>query len=249
MRGIATAKPVACPLQNVKYNQMLYPVVQILGEENSGSGVLVHREKIRDFYVYSVLTNWHVVKYERKIEYHVDGLRGGGKITVDGPPKIGVVVFSNVMTNWTHYVGGIVAADPTHDLALVRFTSPHDVHCLAKIASPEQLSGLQIFDNVFAIGCQLAGPPIPTKGMIAGMVTKPETGLRIVVNTANILPGSSGGGLYKKFGDSYLLIGIPSAVQVYGMQIMSHYAFAISAMNAIEFLDANDYSFIYEGSS
>ena len=100
------------------------------------------------------------------------------------------------------------------------------------------LQQVKVFDDVFAVGCQLGKAPIPTVGIIS-QVWQDEKWL-IYINTAAISPGSSGGGLFKKYDEHYYLIGIPFCVgQSYNGQIMPHIAHAISFAVARDFVDIN----------
>ena len=227
-----------------KHLEMLNVIVHVAEIQRSGSGVLMYKGETEeeDVCEYFVITNYHIVMdREIPILKSVDGLRGIIDFELE---DLGcqVTVFSNNANIWTTYDADIVSESPDDDLAVVRFVTADDIESIAKIATDAIMADVNIFDEVYAVGCQLSRRPIPTVGIISGVYN--AEGFVGFSHTAQISPGSSGGGLFKKCDDHFYLIGIPSMVAGYGIQIIPHYGYAISTTVLREFLGANDMDFI-----
>lgn len=194
-------------------------------------------------YVYYIITNEHITSNRITTDLQVDGIRGTHQIILVDPGIV-VRVFNNSATEWQEYHGEIVVESPVSDLSLVTFQTDDYLPHIAKIISIEALDKVEIFDEIYALGCQLGYPVMPTRGIIAGFVEYDD--LTILFHTAHTLPGSSGGGLFKKDDGQYYLIGLPQGVRRYNSHIMPHYGYAISAEIIYRFLHEHDMSFIYE---
>ena len=240
---IPIAIPVFFPPTDIKYKEMLNVIVYISNIRGSGSGILFYKENSIDnnIYTYYVLTNFHVV-IGRKIERSkVDGLRGREE-TIFEDTGTNITVFSSDISTWTEYEAEVISESEEYDLALAIFQT-EDFLPLVKLIPPSKISQVKIFDEVYAVGCQLGRKPIPTKGIISGTInTNHFIGFS---HSAQIAPGSSGGGLFKKDGKHYYLIGVPNAVVWYQYQLLPHYAYAISAQVIYHFLNENDLCFIH----
>lgn len=230
---------------NLKYSEMLNVVVRVGYPSNTGSGVLIYRQHIKqdNAYVYYVITNKHVTSNRITTKLQVDGIRGTHQlISID--PGVVVRVFKNSATEWSEYDGEVVAKSPTSDLSLVRFQTHDYLSDIARLADSEMASGVEIFDEIYAVGCQLGDQVMPTKGIISGFLER--NNILLVFHTAHTLPGSSGGGLFKKYNNHYYLIGLPQGIIWYRSHIMPHHGYAISIDMIYRFLCDNDMSFIYE---
>lgn len=225
--------------------EMLAVVVRVNHGVVSGSGVIIYREYVvqDNTYVYYVITNAHVThgRLSRKLE--VDGIRGRHRIiTID--PGVVIRVFSNAAADWAEYDAEVIVESPIDDLALIKFSTDDYLSGVVELSDTEVMSSTEIFDPVYAVGCQLGELLIPTEGIISGFMQKDN--FMLIIHTAHILPGSSGGGLFKQYDGQYRLIGLPFAVRWYNFQIMPHYSYAISTEMIYRFLNDNDMSFIYE---
>lgn len=225
--------------------QMLSVVVRVNHEIGSGSGVIIYREHVKqdNKYTYYVVTNSHVVHNRLTSELEVDGIRGRYRIiTID--PGVVIRVFRDVAAEWTEYNAEVVAESPTDDLALIKFSTDDFLSGVVELADTEVVSSVEVFDQVYAVGCQLGELLIPTEGIISGFVR--QDNLMLIIHTAHVLPGSSGGGLFKQYDGQYRLIGLTFAVRSYNFQILPHYSYALSTEMIYRFLYNNDMSFIYE---
>jgi len=241
-----TEKKVLPPVVDeieLKQREMRDTTVFVQTRQGSGSGTIIDRlETDTDgLCEYLVLTNAHVT-YSRFITI----LRGVDSIT--GKVKseridtgCGVIAFNHTERDWFPHNATVIAEDMRYDLALLSFRSKHEFS-VAKIADDDMLSQVRVFDEIFAIGCQLGNAPSPTTGIISQIITgnNGEKEWVIYGNTAQITPGSSGGGLFKKYDGHYYMIGIPFRVAIAcNGQIVPHLAHAISVGVARDFIDQN----------
>ena len=104
------------------------------------------------------------------------------------------------------------------------------------------LKQVRVFDEVFAIGCQFGQAPIPTVGIISQILTENNRDKKWIIyrSTAQISPGSSGGGLFREYDGHYYLIGSPYRIWVADNgQIIPHLSYSISLEVAIDFINKN----------
>lgn len=228
---------------NLKQNEMRDVVVLVVTRNGSGSGTIINRidTKDEDVYEYFVLTNAHVVNPRL-----VNRLRGVNGIT--GRLDIHVVdtgcdiISFNYKTQKINTIASkVIAEDIAHDLAMLSFRSK-EMLPIAKIADELMLSQVRVFDDVFAVGCQLRTAPTPTMGIISQIIGGKNVEKKLVIYwmTSQITRGSSGGGLFKEYSGHYYMIGIPYMVTINrDRQIIPHLARAISIISARKFIDSN----------
>lgn len=227
----------------LKQKEMRNTTVLIKTRKGRGSGTIISRNDTDTdgLFEYRVLTNSHVT-YMRFIELlrKVDSITGKVKIDIiDTGCK--VIVFDHPNQDWKIYDSKIVEEDFRRDIAILLFKSDQELS-IAKIADENMLKQVRVFDEVFVIGCQLGRIPSPTTGIISHILTKNHGEKEWIVYgcTAQITPGSSGGGLFKKYDDHYRLIGIPFRIAVaHEGQLIPHLAHAISISTAKNFIDRN----------
>ena len=256
-RALRPNVPIINLITKAKYNEMLDVVVKIEEPESSGSGVLIAKFKLlEDLYEYWVITYNHVVDehtiivdpehalfYHKRvqddpIQYSDPESAPETKILKEVDVGCKVVVFDSRLGTEVEYDGDISLVDPIRDLAIVKFNSPHN-YKVALIANELLLPKLSVFDEVYAVGCQLGLPPVVTYGIIGGFVDDKE--FKGIIHNAEISPGSSGGGLFREFDGHYYLIGIPNRLPVRGYQFIAHYAMSIHGNVLIEFLKENGF--------
>lgn len=206
--------------------EMLDVVVLVQTGFNVGSGTIISCKENNDKnFEYLVLANAHQLDLlqENKIQLNITTF----------------INENNLITQYT-YNAHIICLDKQLDLVILSFQSDRKFKT-AKVATKEMLSNIKVFDEVFAIGCQFGFPPGPTKGIISHILTMTgdnEKNFIIYVNTAQIVPGSSGGGLFKKHDNGYFLVGIPFRVaRTSSGQIIPHMAQAISFIVANDFIE------------
>lgn len=230
----------------LKQREMRDVVILISTSAGRGSGTIIDRldSDTDNVYEYRVLTNAHVTR-SRLISRlkKVDAITGRVETQiVDTGCQISI--FNHREGSWDKHKGIVVNEDIANDLALLSFSSDRKLN-VAKIAREEMLEQVRVFDDVFSVGCQLGEAPIPTRGIIAQIRrgTNNEKEWIIYINTAQITPGSSGGGLFKEYDGHYYLIGIPYRIgQLDNGQIIPHLSHAISMSVARDFIDQNSVS-------
>lgn len=227
----------------VKQHEMRDVSVLVGTRRGSGSGTVIScvKQQTKNIWEYRVLTNAHVVytRFSRQL-VGVDAITGKIKTEI---VDTGCYVTTFNHNNNTHstYAATVMEEDLIYDLAMLSFESSEKI-AVAKLATDEMLQMVRVFDPIYAIGCQLSGSPTPTSGIIS-QITAGKNGEKkwiIYSNTAQIAPGSSGGGLFKKYNDHYYLIGIPFSLAIApNGQIIPHLAHAISIGTAREFINRN----------
>lgn len=221
-----------------KQTQILDTAVLVRTFNGTGSGIIIDRlcTDTEDMFEYYVLTNAHVT--QRRLLRSVDSLTGKIRVkSVNTNCTIGILDRDKL--EWEFYTAESVSEDIVYDLAVLSFRSKKELF-VAKMASSEMLKQVRIFDEVFVVGCPYGKAPIPTVGIIS--TTEEETrGQKeriIYIHTAQIVPGYSGGGLFKKYGTHYYMIGVPYKVLIaHNGQMLPHIAHSISVETVNKFFN------------
>lgn len=208
-----------------KRQEMLYTSVFIETKNMDGSGTIIGQidTEINSVFRYLVLTNEHVIRGR-----FIPDLKSDKK-KVDK----GCIVWTFDHTNLSYkpYSALVIVENKEVDIAMLAFNSS-EVLAVAKFATQKMLDEIGVFDEVFAIGCNLKDDfPGPTVGIISLIYTEQMGEIDVVIyaNTAQIIPGASGGGLFRKYDGHYYLIGIPFRLEVIERdQLVPHLAEAIS---------------------
>ena len=208
-----------------KRREMLHTSVYVGTETGDGSGTVIGKTDtgMDGVFRYSVLTNEHVTK---------------GRFVYDpeSPTKrvdkgCTVWTFDHVNGTYEAWPASVIAENKGVDIALLAFNSS-EVLSIAKFATQDMLDKIGVFDEVFAIGCNMKDDfPGPTVGIVSFIHTERmgEVDVVIYANTAQIVPGASGGGLFKEDDGHYYLVGIPFRLNVLDdSHLVPHLAEAIS---------------------
>jgi len=187
---------------------MLYTSVFVSAETTNGSGTIIGKTatEMNGVFRYSVLTNEHITK-GRWVIYPKSPNKKVDKGCI-------VWTFDHTANSYESYPASVIVENREVDISLLAFSSS-EVLSVAKFATQKMLDKIGVFDEVFAIGCNLKDDfPGPTVGIISLIHTElmGEVDVIIYANTAQIVPGASGGGLFKEYGNHYYLIGIPFRV-------------------------------------
>ena len=118
---------------------------------------------------------------------------------------------------------------------------------MALFPTIDMLDQIDVFDEVFAIGCQLGQKPIPTKGVVSQLI-QDDHYLGLMCD-APISPGSSGGGIFREYDGHYYLIGISQKIGVAHNQFIPHLSYAISIKVVLDLMHENDMSHMVDGVS
>lgn len=237
---ISTPEIVSSPIDEIarKQKEMRDTIVLVGTMMGSGSGTIirVHESDQPDVYEYLILTNAHVTVHRfANVLSGVDSLRG---LIKTREIDLGcIVTIFDEETDTSEVVSATVLdEDFIMDVSILSFQY-NKLLPVARIADDRQLKQVRVFDEVFAIGCQLGQKPLPTNGIIARIINDEVI---VYMNTADISPGSSGGGLFKEYESHYYLIGIPFSASVApNGQFLPHMAHAISILSARTILDRN----------
>ncbi len=210
---------------SIKQREMLYTNVKVGTNRGSGSGTIIDciESEENELFEIRVLTNEHVTRGRRETRIvRVDAITGRvTRQTIDTGCLI--TVFNHTDETKKVYESRIVKEEAFLDLAILSFLS-EDKLPIAKIASGELLSSVRVFSEVFAIGCQLGRFPIPTSGMISRIITHGDgdNERTTYMHTAQLIGGSSGGGLFMEHDGHYYLIGVPFRVHNDWRQVFPH---------------------------
>jgi len=210
---------------DTKRREMLYTSVYVSVETMDGSGTIIGKvnTEMDGVFRYSVLTNEHVIRGR----FASDPKSPTGRVD----KGCAVWTFDHDANSYEQYPASIIAENKEVDIALLSFNSS-EVLSVATFATKKMLDEIAVFDEVFAIGCNLKDDfPGPTIGIISLVHTERmgEVDVVIYASTAQIVPGASGGGLFKEYDGHYYLVGIPFRLDtMQGGHLVPHLAEAIS---------------------
>lgn len=210
-----------------KLNLMVYPTVQIAGEETVGSGIIIHSRPAPGGSENFILTAYHVI---RNIQSE------GGN-----PSALRMLFYRDGRRE--EAIGTILAHEESIDVALVRCVRDAPVHQTVKLAS--SLSLLSVFAPVYVVGCPLGNDPIPTDGDIASMLSLVGSNRYWMVNAPAYFGNSGGGVFLAKTGE---LIGLYSKIYTHGRgrpTVISHMGLVTPIDQILEFLDRTGYGFLF----
>ncbi|MCA8921799.1 MAG: trypsin-like peptidase domain-containing protein, partial [Planctomycetes bacterium] len=213
-----------------RYRQLMGPTVRVNALEEVGSGTVLWTGEREGEPCSYVLTAWHVVS---------------DNVGEDGEDQAPLEVdFYREGELYQTEHGYVVAQQQELDLALLEVRGVKHPY-LARLATPEQLTALRIFASVYAIGCPLGYPPLPTKGELTSLSKEMEGVDYMMINAPTIF-GNSGGGIYRD--DGHLLIGVLARISAYKNMIdvaVPHMGLVLPLAKVYTWLDGTDYAFVY----
>jgi S1-C subfamily serine protease len=229
--------------KEIKREETIGPIVLVYTQYGTGSGTVIDRLRRNDdgVFEYRVLTNEHVIRPRWITQVDSVDFLTGRTTTKAVDTGCGVLTFSILSDEWSDHVARVVEEDAHRDLSVLSFTSK-EMLPVAKMADMAQLDQITIFDEVVSVGCKLGMRPLPTEGIISGIANGACGEIEWVVyaNTASIVNGSSGGGLFKEYDGHYYLIGVPYMMSTTKRgQIIPHMAKAISLLMAIDIIESS----------
>jgi len=212
-----------------RYRELMSPTVRVNGRQEVGSGSLLWSRR-RDGGVRTyILTAFHIVEDDLEANpafpLEVDFYENGEPLRTEEAT--------------------VVAFDELLDLALVEVAGEHVYEHLARLPSRAELEGLSVFTKVYAIGCPLGYPPLPTSGEVTSL-DKELDGLHYWMINAPTIFGNSGGGIYDA--RSRTLIGTLSRISAYKNMIdvaVPHMGLVTPLDEVYGWLDTTDYAFVY----
>lgn len=138
------------------------------------------------------------------------------------------------------YYAKTVMISKEHDIGLIEIeTPPNENFTPVEICPESKWDEMTLYDKVYLVSCGKGTVPCVTKGTLS-WVNKDETEMGF---TANIIYGSSGGGLYNTDGQ---LIGVGNAVKLSSGHPITHKALGIPLTAFLKDIRGSDYSFILD---
>ena len=203
------------------------PTVRINARHEVGSGTLVWSQRAGKQVRTYVLSAWHIVQ---------DDVEDGRTLEVD---------FYEDGELLRTEPGKVVEAEIDLDLVLIEVVGEHVYELPARLATPDEMTALRVFTPVYAIGCPLGYPPLPTSGEVTSL-DKELDGLHFWMINAPTIFGNSGGGIYNATNNS--LIGVLSRISAYKNMIdvaVPHMGLVMPLSRVYAWLDTTRYSFVY----
>jgi S1-C subfamily serine protease len=210
-----------------RYRRLMNPTVRINARHEVGSGTLVWSRRAGQQVRTYILSAWHIVQ---------DDVEDGRSLEVD---------FYQDGELLRTESGKVVEAEIELDLVLVEVVGDHVYELPARLATPDEMDALRVFTPVYAIGCPLGYPPLPTSGEVTSL-DKELDGLHFWMINAPTIFGNSGGGIYDA--TSNTLIGVLSRISAYKNMIdvaVPHMGLVMPLERVYQWLDTTRYGFVY----
>lgn len=206
---------------------LMGPTVRVNATHEVGSGSILWSRftspgRARSY----VLTAWHIVQEEA----------AGATVEID--------LYDDGSPLRTER-GRVVAHDATLDLALIEVDATQPHRHLAILPDRPHMGTLRIFTPIYAIGCPLGYPPLPTSGELTSRDKVLDGNHYWMVNAPTIF-GNSGGGIYTAH--SHELIGVLSRISAYKNMIdvaVPHMGLVTPIHRVYDWLDRTPYAFVY----
>jgi S1-C subfamily serine protease len=180
---------------------MLLPTVQLNGQETVGSGTLVRSDrdpksgKARNY----VLTAFHVVR---------NILADSPRARTEGIPVAVYTAGGRVEAK-----GFMIASNRELDAAVVELRTEQVFDQVARVLPRDRIDLVEVWDEIYAVGCPLGNDPIPTKGAVSS-TRNVLNGTNYWMISAPTYYGNSGGGIF--LAEQRCLIGVFSKIYTHG---------------------------------
>ena len=139
----------------------------------------------------------------------------------------------------------IIAYHREKDLALLCLKRAEDFPVIAKLASRETLKEITVFTPVYAVGCPLGHPPLPSLGEISNL-QKEVDGEKFWMMNAPTFFGNSGGGIFHR--ETHELVGISAMICTYDGFVsvpVPHLGIMVSLLTVYDWLDSKYLQYVY----
>ena len=237
----------------LKFDQVLKPVVRVSTDYGSGSGTVIYsedRDEEGEFRTF-VITNHHVVAPAIHVVRKWDNALGK-YVHYEKNDQVKVEIFSYLkdgkMVLPQPVQADIVAYNGDEDLAILElYNYPMQVLNTTTLLPEDQ--SLHLFQEVYAVGASLGEDPFSTRGEIADLEELIE-GKVYVMATAQIIFGNSGGAIFVRGTDeNYYYVGVPSRIRVtrFG-QAMTHMGYFIPPKRIRKFIKRHKLDFLLDSS-
>jgi hypothetical protein len=214
-------------LEKERALELISSTVQIKIQRSQGTGVVLYSKiseddkRIKKTYI---ITNKHVA------------------LKVGKPCLIKRFIFlkQRNTVGQRQYEAKVVFISKTNDIALIEIeTPPSENFSTVEICPEEEWDKMTLYDKLYLVSCGAGTVPCVTKGTLAS-VDKDETEMGF---TAQIIYGSSGGGIYNDKGQ---LIGVGNAVKITRGHPITHKALGVPLTPILKDLRESDFSFILD---
>jgi len=229
---------------------ILYPVVRVTTKQGSmGSGTVIYSKLIdskKGIYESYIVTCHHVISSSIiKGDYYNENTEKYEPFEERTPVLIEFFFYKNDrIVKVKKVFADIVAYKKKHDLALLRVRTTKKIRFVAKIPTDKKINSLRILDDIYAVGCPLGMPPIPTKGHITSLSMNIE-GETFWLTSSPIIYGNSGGALFTK---DFYLIGVTARIASYrsgfSQGAVTHLAFSVPITTLKSWLKSTQYGFV-----
>jgi S1-C subfamily serine protease len=232
----------------------LYSIVRIRTQTSGGSGTVLYSKLMPNSgskYETYVLTNWHVVQTNIKVQTKWSTLLKR-EVKTDVLSDCMVEFFEFEYQSWefghSSYRAQIVCYDKNMDLALLRVKSEKRFDYVVRMfPKGEHKERLRMLMPLYAVGCALGHPTLSTQGQLTGFDDIIEN-YPYWLSTAPTIFGNSGGAIF--LAETYEFIGVPSRIAVilsgFGADAITHMSFFIPITSVYKFLDEQIFKFIYD---
>jgi len=138
------------------------------------------------------------------------------------------------------YEAKVVYVSKHHDIALIEIETPLSENFkIAEICPESKWDEMTLYDRLYLVSCGAGSVPCVTRGNLSS-VDKEETEMGF---TAQIIYGSSGGGIYNADGQ---LIGLGNAIKITRGHPVPHKAMGIPLTSILKDIRESDFSFILD---
>ncbi len=239
-----------------RHEEMVYPAVRMLAGGVGGSGTVLYSKAGADGAIHTLVIGCHHV---------IDGLI---KIKEEWEPRVGRTVkverraeatcevfrYNRVSecVGVTGIKSQIVAYNARRDLALLELDDTENLHpYVARLIPSDQIDEVLLSSELWAVGAALLHPPILTQGFLnfKNDLIEDET---YWLSSAQIIFGNSGGAIYwhALSKNHYYFLGLPARISVslsgFSTSPITHMGFFVPPVSVYQFLEDNDYQFIYD---
>ena len=210
-----------------RWRKLMGPAVQLSGGGTVGSAVLLPSERSEGGWRTQLLTAWHVVRDIR--------------LGLGDDALIPVTIFNEDGNSRTEEAR-VLCRDSSIDIALLELTSTKSRLPGVQLATRASLAKVQVFEDVYAVGCPLGNDPIPTHGKLSD-TSHMVDGTKHWMVSAPTYIGNSGGGIFHA--ESEELVGIFSKLYTHGSlrpTVVPHMGLAIPLTEVYDWLEGEGYA-------
>lgn len=213
---------------------ILSPVFQLSGEGAVGSGVLVSRGEDENGQYYLALSCYHVIR---------DILGSHSDATLRDAVE---VRFDDLDGSSTYATAHMIEEDLLTDLALLRIDTHLDLGEPAKLAPVSRMQDIEVFSDIYTVGCPLGTAAQATRGEISRTAWDVD-GIDHWMLSSPAYFGNSGGGIF--LAETHELIGIFTKIYTHGTsrpQVITHMGLSVPLNTVHDWLKSEGYDLTIE---